>query len=128
MKTKDKKRIKAILQEMIDNLKLDKDYKTKIMCFGGDEERTCSRQQDETPVCSCVCSCKRASKDTTEYDENGNLIYHENSLGFWEKIEYDKNNNKIYYENSNGFWKKYKYDENNNEIYYENSNGNIWEP
>jgi hypothetical protein len=37
-----------------------------------------------------------------EYDDNGNLIYLENSDGYWVKHEYDSNGNRIYYENSTG--------------------------
>ena len=58
-----------------------------------------------------------------KFDKNNNEIYYENSDGFWRKWKYDKNNNLIYYENLNGFWEKWKYDKNNNKIYYENSNG-----
>jgi hypothetical protein len=36
------------------------------------------------------------------YDSNGNLIYYENSSGYWWKREYDVNGNQIYFENSNG--------------------------
>ena len=36
------------------------------------------------------------------YDSNGNLIYYENSNGYWWKQDYDSNNNIIYLENSNG--------------------------
>ena len=58
------------------------------------------------------------------YDySNGNVIYYEDSDGFWEKKEYDSNNNKIYYENSNGYWWKREYDSNNNQIYREDSDG-----
>ena len=35
-------------------------------------------------------------------DKNGNLIYFENSNGYWAKWEYDSQGNKIYYKNSNG--------------------------
>jgi hypothetical protein len=38
---------------------------------------------------------------------------------------YDSNNNLIYLENSNGFWSKYEYNDNGNEIYREDSNGYI---
>jgi YD repeat-containing protein len=38
----------------------------------------------------------------TVYDNNGNLIYRENSNGFWVKYDYDDNGNEIYCENSNG--------------------------
>ena len=59
------------------------------------------------------------------YDSNGNVIYYENSNGFWLKREYDANGNEIYFENSNGFWGKYQYDDNGNEIYFEDSDGYI---
>ena len=36
------------------------------------------------------------------YDEKGNMIYFENSSGYWAKSEYDENDNEIYYENSDG--------------------------
>ncbi len=41
-------------------------------------------------------------KGSAGYNANGNLIYYENSNGFWYKKEYDANDNQIYYENSNG--------------------------
>jgi hypothetical protein len=36
------------------------------------------------------------------YDSNGNIIYYENSNGFWIKRDYDVNGNRIYFENSSG--------------------------
>jgi hypothetical protein len=38
---------------------------------------------------------------------------------------YDSNNNLIYYENSNGYWSKHEYDVNGKVIYFEDSNGYI---
>jgi uncharacterized membrane protein len=35
-------------------------------------------------------------------DSKGNLIYFENSNGYWSKSEYDSNGKEIYYENSGG--------------------------
>ena len=35
-------------------------------------------------------------------DKNGNLIYYEDSTGFWVKYEYDSKGNEIYYEDSDG--------------------------
>jgi hypothetical protein len=58
-------------------------------------------------------------------DKRGNLIYSENSSGYWVKWEYDENGNEIYFEDSSGFWRKSEWDENINRIYYENSNGYI---
>ena len=57
------------------------------------------------------------------YDENDNLIYFENSDGYWFKKEYDEKGNMIYYENSEGSWFKKEYDERSNVIYYGNSDG-----
>ena len=64
-------------------------------------------------------------KDNYVFDSNGNVIYQEDSNGYWYKKEYDTNNNEIYFEKNNGYWEKYEYNSNNNEIYYENSNGVI---
>jgi hypothetical protein len=36
-------------------------------------------------------------------DKNDNLIYLENSNGYWTKWEYDSKGNKIYFENSKGY-------------------------
>ena len=59
------------------------------------------------------------------FDQNGNVIYHERSNGYWVKREYNSNCNVIYFENSNGHWFKREYDSNGNEIYYEDSEGEI---
>jgi hypothetical protein len=58
-------------------------------------------------------------------DKNGNLIYYEDSTGFWTKREYDSQSNQIYFENSKGFWTKREYDSQSNQIYFENSEGKI---
>ena len=60
-----------------------------------------------------------------ELDSNGNLIYREDSDGSWVKWEYDSNGYQIYWENSDGSWAKYEYDSDGNLIYWENSNGKI---
>jgi len=57
------------------------------------------------------------------YNQNGNIIYVEDSDGNWFKKEYDDNGKVIYFENSNGYWEKSEYDENGNIIYSENSDG-----
>ena len=56
-------------------------------------------------------------------DKDGNVIYYENSTGFWVKKEYDSNGNGIRYEESNGFWSKSERDANGIEIRYEDSTG-----
>jgi len=58
-------------------------------------------------------------------NKSGNIIYHEESDGFWSRIEWDSKGNQIYWETSSGFWVKREYDSNGNEIYYENSNGTV---
>ena len=35
-------------------------------------------------------------------DKQGNILYQENSNGYWHKWEFDSAGNEIYYENSNG--------------------------
>src|SRR5690554_552192 len=58
-------------------------------------------------------------------DSKGNLIYHEDSTGYWYKYEYDSKGNQIYYEDSNGYWSKREYDSKGNQIYFESSIGAI---
>ena len=58
-------------------------------------------------------------------DSQGNLIYHEDSNGYWSKREYDSQGNIIYFENSEGYWSKGEYDSQGNVIYYENSDGKV---
>ena len=48
-----------------------------------------------------------------DFEANGNLVIR------------DKNNELIYWENSNGYWAKCEYDSKGNEIYWENSDGVI---
>ena len=64
-------------------------------------------------------------KNSHVYNENGKLIYYEDSDGEWEKWEYDINGKLIYYESSNGYWYKEEFDSNGNRIYFEDSNGRI---
>jgi len=35
-------------------------------------------------------------------DKNGNVVYFENSDGYWGKSEFDSQGNRIYFENSDG--------------------------
>ena len=59
------------------------------------------------------------------YDKKGNVIYFENSDGYWSKREYNEKGNEIYFENSKGYWSKSEYDEKGNRIYFEDSDGGI---
>ena len=58
-----------------------------------------------------------------EFDSDGNLTYYKRSNGDWFKREYDSKGNLTYFENSDGFWTKRQYDSKGNQTYYENSNG-----
>jgi hypothetical protein len=58
-------------------------------------------------------------------DKQGNVLYFENSEGYWGKYEYDSDGNVIYCEDSRGFWWKREYDSVGNVIYCEDSNGVI---
>jgi hypothetical protein len=58
-------------------------------------------------------------------DNQGRLIYSEESNGFWWKKEFDQNGNQIYYENSSGYWCKWEFDQDGNVIYTEDSDGYI---
>jgi hypothetical protein len=59
------------------------------------------------------------------YNSNGNIIYYEDSDGYWVKQEFDSNGKLIYCEDSYGYWWKQEYDSNNNRIYLEDSDGEI---
>ena len=61
----------------------------------------------------------------SEFDSNGNEIYYEDSTGWWYKREFDSNGNIVYYESSNEYWYKSEFDSNGNEIYWENCYGKI---
>jgi hypothetical protein len=58
-----------------------------------------------------------------EFNKNGKVIYFEDSKGYWWKREYNDNGKPIYYENSEGYWYKKEYDNNGNRIYYGDSEG-----
>ena len=60
-----------------------------------------------------------------EYDEQGIIVYHENSDGYWQKWEYDDQGNITYKEDADGYWSKREYDNDGNKIYSEDSNGEI---
>ena len=61
-----------------------------------------------------------------EYDSNGNLIYWEESDGYWVKREYDSKRNQIYHEDSDGYWEKTNFDSNGRHNYVLTNNG-YWE-
>ena len=59
------------------------------------------------------------------YDVKGNVIYLEDSNGYWSKSEYNEKDYQIYFEESNGSWSKWEYDEKGYVIYHENRNDKI---
>ncbi len=58
-------------------------------------------------------------------DENGHMIYWEDSNGYWAKRKYDANGNRIYYETSTGYLSRREFDANGIMIYSEDSRGRI---
>ena len=60
-----------------------------------------------------------------EYDQNNNVVYYEDSDASWFKQEYDQNINVVYYKDSNDYWFKKEYDQNNNVVYFEDPRGII---
>ena len=54
-----------------------------------------------------------------------NVIYWEDSTGYWVKTEYDSKGKEIYHEDSTGYWAKREFDSEGNRIYSENSNGTV---
>ena len=63
------------------------------------------------------------NRDLVIKDKRGNLVYSEDSNGYWKKYESDSQGNCIYWEDSNGYWTKYEYDSQGNCIYWRDSNG-----
>lgn len=59
------------------------------------------------------------------FDKKGNIIYDEDSDGYWGKRKYDSQGNQIYYEDSEGYWAKREFDSQGNGIYYEDSDGEV---
>ena len=59
------------------------------------------------------------------FNNEGNQVYFENSIGFWNIWEYDERGNLVYEGNSYGWWGKKEYDEVNNLIYKENSRDGV---
>ena len=60
-----------------------------------------------------------------EYNDKGKLIYIENCKAYWQKWEYDYQGNQTYYEDADGYWQKKEYNQRGNLIYFENSDGDI---
>jgi hypothetical protein len=58
-------------------------------------------------------------------DKNENIIYWEDSNGYWVKYEYDSNGNETYFGESTGYWVMREYDSNGNLIYFKSSGGQI---
>lgn len=56
----------------------------------------------------------------TERDEYGNLIFYQNSNGWWWRKEFDDRGNCLYHADASGWWVRNTYNENNEKIGYEN--------
>lgn len=54
-------------------------------------------------------------------DKSGNIIYTENSNGYWFKKEYDKEGNETYLETSTNYWRIREFNENGRVIYFKDS-------
>jgi hypothetical protein len=57
-------------------------------------------------------------------DENGNVIYYEDSDNYWIRYEFDSNGNQTYYINSCKCWERSKFDSNNNLVHWRDFDGN----
>ena len=68
---------------------------------------------------------QRSASNIEIYNQNGDVVYSEDSYGNWRKYKYYKNKTEVYYENLIGFWVKIIYDNDRNKIYYERSDGYI---
>ena len=58
-----------------------------------------------------------------EIKVDGNIVYFENSEGYWYKREY-QDGKQVYFEDSEGDWEKFEYQDGNC-VYYEASDGDI---
>ena len=58
-------------------------------------------------------------------DENDNVVYYEDSNGFWFRNVYNDFNRITFHEDSNYYWAKAEYDTVGNQIYHECSDGLI---
>ena len=60
-------------------------------------------------------------KFISEYDKNGNQIFYKSTISdWWWKKEYDERGNCIYSEDSVGFWVRKEFDAQGNETRYQN--------
>ncbi len=57
------------------------------------------------------------------FDDQGNMIYREESTGAWIKIQYDNDDRETYKEWSDGKWAKWEYDKDGTLIYFETEAG-----
>ena len=57
------------------------------------------------------------------FNEQGNIIYYEESNGYWFIQRYDKNNSIVYFDNSYGSWFEKKYDDNYHLIFHKKYDG-----
>lgn len=58
-------------------------------------------------------------------NNEGNLVYWEDSDGYWTKWEYNDQGYLVYSETPGGYWGKWEYDDQGNLVYFEDSDGKI---
>jgi YD repeat-containing protein len=126
-----KKLIKRILREEIN--KSDRHYRmldkiseyVQLPYFESMEGLTIYDKDDQLYIMKKILGNDIYIRGDVIRIDNGNEIYYEDSVGFWQKREYDDKGNLIYIEDSDGYWEKYEYDDNGNYIYWEDSDGRI---
>jgi len=139
-----KKLIKRILREEIE--KSDRHYRrldiisdhVQLPYFKSMEGLTIYDKDDQLYILKKILGNDIRTQGRNIYDgKYGNILYFEESTGFWRKYEYE-HSKLMYFENSDDFWVKYKYDDNGRKTDRKNSegewstykyeeNGNTWE-
>ena len=126
-----KKLIKRILREEIE--KSDKHYRildkisnyVEIPYFKSMEGLTIYDKDDQEYIMKKILGnisiTIQPLYDNLIKDNKGNVIYKEDSDGYWTKSEYDNNNNWVYEENKGDGWQKFKYNDNGDLLFWSTS-------
>lgn len=95
---------KELMREDLDSV-LDQQTSKKQTCGFCVELKGNKKQIDkkEMTVAQVLKHDFKSKGSLFLYDCNGNIIYYEDSDGYWVKQEFDDNNNIIYYEASDGY-------------------------
>jgi hypothetical protein len=124
-----KKLIKRILREEIE--KSDRHYRrldiisdhVQLPYFKSMEGLTIDDKDDQLYIMKKIYGNDIRTHGRNIYDSKyDNILYFEESTGFWRKYEYEYTK-LMYYENSDDFWVKYKYDDNGRKTDRKNSEG-----